>query len=349
MVFVKASLNANSQLLIRPLVSVIMPVKDAADTVKTAIDSIINQTFRHFEFIIVNDGSTDRTAHILNTYEDQRITIIHQDHSGIARSLNKAIKQSRSPFIARMDADDIASPDRLALQYQFLQDHPEIGVVSSLVKFAGNIEKQKGYFLYCEWINSLRSSREIYINRFVDSPIAHPTVMLRKEVMDKYGYYDESELPEDYELWLRLMHEGVKFSKIDRELLTWTDRTNRLSRTHSNYGKNAFYKIKSKYLICWIKKKFPDKLPKIWIWGWGKSVFQKSADLNDQLPISGYIDVSTPPVPSQKRTVIHYSDIPPQGNVLILSYVGDRLGKSGICQYLMARGYKAGIDFYMMA
>ena len=347
--FAKASSNANFRILTSSPISVIMPVKNAAATIKAAVNSILNQTFQHFELIIVNDGSTDHTGQLLNDYTDQRITVIHQDHSGIARSLNKAIKHTQCPLIARMDADDVAAPDRLARQYRYLREHPEIGVVSSLVKFGGDQVKQKGYFLYCEWINSLLSPREIYLNRFVDSPIAHPSIMLRKEIIDKYGHYNESELPEDYELWLRLMHEGVKFSKIDRELLTWTDSTDRLSRVHINYGKNAFYKIKNKYMIYWINRRFPGKLPKIWIWGWGKSVFQKSAALVAHLPISGYIDVSARGGQSLKKNVIHYSDIPSPENTLILSYVGDRLGKSRIYQYLTMKGYSAGKDFYMMA
>ncbi|MCG8321992.1 MAG: glycosyltransferase [Cytophagales bacterium] len=334
----------------KPLISVIMPVRNAAGTVKRALNSIIDQTFPHFELIVVNDGSVDNTTSLLNSYHDPRLTVIHQEHKGIAKSLNKAIRLAKSPLIARMDADDIASPQRLQLQHEYMQKHPGTGVVSCLVNFQGDVQRQKGYFLYCQWINRLISCHEIYINRFADAPLAHPTVLFRKAVVDRYGYYDESELPEDYELWLRWMEKGVRFSKVREELLTWTDSPNRLSRVHPNYSQEAFYKVKTKYLVNWICRKFPAKLPEIWIWGWGKAVFQKSSYLPYHgLPITGYIDLSVNPARQKKRRVIHYSAIPGPENTLILSYVGDRVGKTKIYQYLVSRGYVAGVSFYMMA
>ena len=333
-----------------PLISVIMPVRNAAGTVGAAIESITNQTFKRFELIIVNDGSTDETSQILNSHNDPRLMVIHQNHRGIAKSLNRAIGLARSPLIARMDADDVSSPERLKAQYLYLQKHPDTGVVGSLVTFKGDCDKRKGYFLYCQWVNTLVSSHDIYINRFVDSPLAHPTVLFRKEMIDNYGGYDESELPEDYELWLRWMEKGVRFAKVDKELLIWSDLPCRLSRTHSNYSREAFYKIKTRYLANWIYRKYQSKLPDIWIWGMGKAVFQKSSFLKDYgLNIKGYIDVATGAAIRKKRNVIHYSEIPDPVDVLILSYVGDRKGKSKIRQFLISRGYKAGVNFYMMA
>ena len=333
-----------------PLISVIMPVRNAAGTVKTAIDSIINQTFLHFELIIINDGSTDETSQILNGYTDPRLTVIHQEHTGIAKSLNKALKTAKSQLIARMDADDISSPDRLTIQYNYLHKHPDTGVVSSLVRFQGDMERQKGYFLYCQWINTLVSCREIYVNRFVDSPLAHPTVLFRKKIITDHGSYIESGLPEDYELWLRWMDKGVRFAKIKKELLTWFDSPGRLSRVHPNYSQEAFYSTKTQYLANWVFRKFPAKMPQIWIWGWGKKVFQKSSYLQAYgLSVKGYIDVSIRTAKQQKRNVIHYSEIPAPENTLILSYVGDRIGKIRISRFLVSKGYKAGVNFYMMA
>lgn len=334
----------------KPLISVIMPVRNAAGTVGAAIDSITNQTFKRFELIVVNDGSTDETGHILNGYNDPRLTVIHQNHKGIAKSLNKAIQLARSPLIARMDADDVSSPERLKMQYLYLQKHPDTGVVSSLVRFKGDCDRHRGYFLYCRWVNTLVSAHDIYVNRFVDSPLAHPTVLFRKEMIDNYGGYDESELPEDYELWLRWMEKGVRFAKVDKELLTWSDLPNRLSRIHSNYSREAFYKIKTRYLANWIYRKYHAALPEIWIWGMGKAVFQKSSFLKDYgLNIKGYIEVAVGVAIRKKRNVIHYSKIPDPGDMLILSYVGDRKGKNKIRQFLISRGYQAGVNFYMMA
>ena len=336
--------------MVKPLISVVMPVRNASGTVKRALDSIFNQKLSHFELIVINDGSTDETSQILNGYTDARLRVIHQAHQGIAKSLNKGIKAAKSGLIARMDSDDISSPDRLLMQYEYLQKHPSTGAVGTQVKFDGNIEKQRGYFLYCQWINTLISPHELYINRFVDAPLAHPTVLFRKEIIEKYGYYDESALPEDYELWLRWMEKGVRFAKVRKVLLTWRDSPERLSRVHSNYSQEAFYNIKTKYLVSWIFRKFSAKLPEIWIWGWGKTVFKKSCYLQSHgLKICGYIDLANAPPTQQKRRVIHYLNIPSPGNCLILSYVADRAGKAKIYQFLLSRGYQPGVNFYMMA
>ena len=332
------------------LISVIMPVRNAAGTVKAAVDSITHQTFRHFELIIINDGSTDDTGQVLNSCTDPRLTIVHQSHQGIAKSLNKALHLAKAPFIARMDADDIAAPGRLAAQYQYLQKHQDTGIVSCLVTFKGDINNQKGYFLYCQWINTLLSNHEMYVNRFTDSPLAHPTVLFRKEIIDDHGCYDESRLPEDYELWLRWMDKGVRFGKVNKELLTWSDLPGRLSRVHVNYGQREFYKVKARYLAKWAEKKYRHKLPDIWVWGWGKAVFQKSSYLQEYgLAIKGYIDVSTSTATPKKRKVIHYLQLPGPENTLVLSYVGDRLGKRKIHEFLVSRGYEEGVNFYMMA
>ena len=349
-VSVKTALKPKVEPLAEPLISVVMPVRNASGTVKKALDSLFNQTLSRFELIVINDGSTDQTSQVLNSYADARLRIIDQAHQGIAKSLNHGIKAAKSGLIARMDADDISSPDRLLMQYEYLQKHPCTGVVGTQVKFEGNIEKQRGYFQYCQWINRLISSYELYVNRFVDAPLAHPTILFRKEIIEKHGYYDESDLPEDYELWLRWMDKGVRFAKVRKVLLTWCDSPGRLSRVHSNYSQEAFYKIKTKYLANWIFRKFPGKLPEIWIWGWGKAVFKKSSCLQSHgLKICGYIDLANASPTQQKRRVIHYMNIPPPGNRLILSYVADRVGKVKIYQFLVSRGYRAGVNFYMMA
>ncbi|MHA1713815.1 MAG: glycosyltransferase, partial [Candidatus Ranarchaeia archaeon] len=116
-----------------PKVSVIMSVYNAEKHVKKAIDSILSQTFRDFEFIIINDGSTDRTSEILKSYADPRLIVVNQANRGVTQSLNKAIGMARGQYIARMDADDISLPQRLEMQVEFLEEHPEVGLVGTSV------------------------------------------------------------------------------------------------------------------------------------------------------------------------------------------------------------------------
>jgi len=329
--------------------SVLMPYRNAASTLSRAIESILQQSFTDFELILVDDGSTDSSKEISCQYEDKRIRNVSIPESGIVAALNKGLAISQGKYIARMDADDYSYPERLKLQYEFLDRNPDIGIVSGKVSFKGNREKDKGYALYVDWINQQISPEQIYLNRFVESPIAHPSVMIRKMLLDRFGSYREGDFPEDYELWLRMMDQDVRFSKIDGIILDWYDEETRLSRIHKRYSVEAFYRIKTKYFTKWFMNRFQQKLPPLLIWGTGKSVLQKSKYLDEYgLTISGYIDVvSKPDKKIRNKPVFYYKNIPE--NVFILSYVSDRVGRLEIHEYLIKKGYKEGKDFYLMA
>ncbi len=335
---------------VQPKVAVILPVYNGATTILEAVESILNQDFTDFECIIINDGSTDETLNLLKGIHDKRVTILDQQHLGIAKALNAGLKATRSEFIVRMDADDWSYPNRLSCQLAYLKNNTTVDIVGCHVEFSGDIEAQQGYYLYCNWINQLESPSQIYLNRFVESPLAHPSVMIRRSVFDQYGFYNEGNVPEDYELWLRLLHHGIRMSKVSQILLKWTDHQERLSRNHSNYSFEAFYNIKSEFLAIWMNKKF-DTLPEIWIWGTGKSVRQKSKFLSRyNLEISKYIDVVLPKKKTQDQSIVYYKNIPdPNPNLFILSYVSDRKGRLAIESFLLAKGYKHGLNFYLMA
>jgi glycosyltransferase involved in cell wall biosynthesis len=128
-----------------PLISVVMPVYNAAQYLREAIDSILNQTFRDFEFIIINDGSTDRSLEIIQSYNDDRIRLINQKNTGLAKALNNGIAIAKSDFIARMDADDISIPERLTSQFSFLESNVDVVAVGSNAEV---IDKE-GNHVYC--------------------------------------------------------------------------------------------------------------------------------------------------------------------------------------------------------
>jgi hypothetical protein len=154
--------------------------------------------------------------------------------------------------------------------------------------------------------------------------------------------------PEDYELWLRLMDQGVRFSKVDEVILDWYDDASRLSRIHTNYDSESFFEIKTRYFFKWFRKKFEFKPRPILIWGAGKPVIEKSKYLEDyNLEIVGYIDVIRKKDHNiNGKPVFFYEDIP--GGVFILSYVSDRTGRQQIHEFLIKNNYMEGKDFYMM-
>ena len=233
-------------------VSVVMPVYNAEESVLRALDSLRAQTIAELEIIVVNDGSTDGTMELLHHQHD--IMLLDHSHRGIAAALNDGLTAASGDYIARMDADDLCHPTRMELQAAYLDVYSEIGLVGSRVAFGGNRDKQAGYATYVDWINTLINPDTIALNRFIESPFAHPSVMFRRELFEKYGAYRDGPFPEDYELWLRWMANGVKMAKLEEELLTWNDPPERLSRNDTRYSVDAFYKIKAEYLAMWLRK-----------------------------------------------------------------------------------------------
>jgi glycosyltransferase involved in cell wall biosynthesis len=185
-----------------PKVSVVMSVHNEERYVSKAIQSILEQTFDDFEFIIIDDGSTDGTTEILSNYQqkDTRIRVLrHQSKKGLAQSLNEGIRIARGRYIARMDADDISLPTRLEKQVAFLDMHPEVGLVGTLC-----YEVDENDVIVRKW--SLPSSTSDVRKALLDlNPLVHTSVMVRKEVFDEIGYYNETlQYSQDYELWLRI-------------------------------------------------------------------------------------------------------------------------------------------------
>jgi glycosyltransferase involved in cell wall biosynthesis len=186
----------------KPLISVVMPVYNNAQDVGLAIQSILDQTFNNFEFIIVDDGSSDGTLSVLRAYArcDSRIKIYtNKKNQQIARSLNRGVFLASTDIIARMDADDISFPERLAKQYQFLKKHPKVGVVGAnmlIMDKSGQIISKR------EYPQDSKRLKEII---FRYSPFAHPAVCFRKRVFEEFGGYDSSKVPcEDIDLWFRI-------------------------------------------------------------------------------------------------------------------------------------------------
>ena len=183
----------------KPLVSVVMSVFNAEKYIHQAVESILQQTYKNLEFIVINDGSTDGTRDILESFEDSRITLLNQDNVGITLSLNKGIALARGKYIARQDADDISKPDRLEKQVAFLEAHPKVGLLGSRFEFIdedGGVKRQS--LLPID--NDTLQERLIKINQF-----CHASVMVRKEALDKVGAYREFfRYAQDYDLWLRI-------------------------------------------------------------------------------------------------------------------------------------------------
>lgn len=200
-----------------PIVSVVMPAYNAEKYIGEAIDSILGQTFTDFEFIIVNDGSTDKTKEIIESYDDPRLVYLENEkNSGIVKTLNKGLDAAQGKYIARMDADDISMPERFAEQVRYLDRHPDIGIVGSWLRIIDGDGVYKYDFKF------KTRPDDCYANMLYGTPVAHPAVMLRAEILrnNNLNYDDNFRGIEDYFLWWQC-RKYTKITNIAQPLINY--------------------------------------------------------------------------------------------------------------------------------
>ena len=202
-----------------PSVSVILPVFNGAAFLQQAIDSVVQQTLTDVELIIINDGSTDSSEQIILSYKDERIRYFKNEiNKGLVFTLNKGIELSRADFIARMDSDDICLSERLYKQKTFLQSNKNTAVVACFIE---NIDEFNNPLGVWNTDRATTSDHDIKIKMAKENCIAHPSVMMRKEIIQQYLYKDYQKNIEDYDLWLRLLSDGHTIEKIPEVLLQY--------------------------------------------------------------------------------------------------------------------------------
>ena len=197
------------------LISVIMPCYNAEKYLKEAIDSVLAQSEKNFELLLINDGSTDLTESIIKSYSDPRIVYLkNENNKGLIYSLNKALKQSNGSYIARIDADDICKKNRLLCQVEFLEKNVEINVVGSNAELIDENSNVIGE------LKMPKKDKDIKAALFAYSPFIHPSVMFRRIALENVFYNIDYHRVEDYELWIRLS-ENNKFHNINEKLICY--------------------------------------------------------------------------------------------------------------------------------
>ncbi len=229
-----------------PKVTVLMPVYNGGAYLRLAIDSIIKQTFTDYELLIIDDGSTDQSAQIIQSYHDNRIRCIqHAANQGLIATLNEGIDLARGQYLARMDQDDIATPDRLFIQSHYLDSHPTCAVVGSTVTMINQPGQVIG-----EWSDDRQYTSAAAIRQHLPKAncVAHPTVMGRTALFKKYHYTEYQTNAEDYDLWLRLVADHQNIEKIVTPLL--------LYRVHHNSMTQRFGLPAGQWLTITTKGRF---------------------------------------------------------------------------------------------
>lgn len=285
-----------------PRVSVIMPAYNASAFIRAAVDSILAQTFRDFELIILNDGSTDDTLAIIDGYIDERIRLINKSNSGVASTLNLGLKEAKGEFIWRHDADDISLPTKLERQMEFMDAHPEFVLCATQVAFMterGKIAWDKRQ-PKTKWLGD-DGFREVRFEDFSPySPVTHGTTLFRRSVLKDVPFYREAFITsEDIDMWLRILEHGRL--AVLNECLS-LHRLSSASATAVHGWKNEFYRELAKEFYC-VRKQGGQ----------------------DELELTGTITEPTPPAPSPR-------DLPAAGQL----FRADLLG----FQYLVALNAK---------
>lgn len=332
--------------LSRPAITIIMPVRNAAATLPACLASIRRQTETDFELLAIDDGSTDDSAAILEQYArlDRRIRLLRPGAVGLVNALNLGLAEARAPLIARMDADDLMHPQRLALQRAYLEADPATALVGARVVLFPRRAVRAGYVEYLRWQNAVLSPEEVAANMYVEAPFTHPSVLFRRAAIMDLGGYHDGPFPEDYELWLRMHAAGLAMAKLPRILLAWREHPNRISRTDSRYSRAAFDDLRAHFLA---RDPRLHRGRDLVYWGAGRVTRQRARRLIEQgFPPRAWIDVDPRKI---GQTIWGAPVVPPPWlervpKPFVLVYVTNHGARDLIMAWLGELGYRLGED-----
>lgn len=246
--------------MMSPTVSILMPVYKTAPYLREAMDSILSQTFTDYELIVLDDCSPDNAGEIMDTYSDPRIVRYKGEKNvGLSNILNVGIEMARGKYIARMDSDDLSYPDRLRIQVEYLESHPDIDLVSVGMQLFGAKDDV--------WVRE-PNPEKVKINALFHSPILHASSMWRRERFEENGLRFRQEMvpSEDYDLWTRALVKGLKLVNLRQVLYKYRIHpTQATTRTDLTAEKDRI--VQQNYLRATLpslserrRESFPDKM-----------------------------------------------------------------------------------------
>ena len=330
-----------------PTVSVLMPVRDAASTLAEALDSLAAQTLEAWELVAVDDGSQDGTLELLYAAaaRDPRVRVLARPAEGIVAALNAGLCAVRAPLVARMDGDDLCHPERLEAQVALLAERPDLGLAGCLVECFPADRITDGMRRYEAWLNSLVEPEDIARERLVEAPLVHPSVVVRRGVLERVGGYRQGPFPEDYDLWLRLHEAGVRMAKVPRVLLRWRDGDGRLTRTDARYGRDVFVPLKVQHLVA----TFLAGHREVQIWGAGPDGKQWRPALSAAgVRVARFFDVDPRKIGGRvgrEVPVVWWEQVTAHRGTPLLGAVGAKGARGQIREALSERGFREGEDF----
>jgi glycosyltransferase involved in cell wall biosynthesis len=331
-----------------PVVTILLPARNAERTVARAVECLLEGTLREIRVLAVDDGSTDGTRAELERLaaRDARVEVLDGRGRGLVAALELALARTTSPYVARMDADDEALPRRLEASVATLEEDPSLGGVGTGVEiFREDQPVSPSMRAYGEWLSGLTTPELLHRERFVESPVCHPSVCLRREAVVEAGGWRHGDFPEDYELWLRLIHRGWRLRNLPEVLLRWRDSSGRLTRTDPRYAHKRLIWVKAHYLAC--SREVAGR-PLV-VWGTGPGGLTLTRFLQAEgAQVARFIDVH----PRKVGTRIHGIPVePPESlgapseDTHLVAAVGVRGIRDEIRGILTALGWREGVHF----
>jgi glycosyltransferase involved in cell wall biosynthesis len=332
------------------LVSVLLPVRDGAQYLGKALDSLAAQTVEDFEVIVVDDGSLDGSAELAEGRGrfDSRFRTVRQARLGLVAALERARELARGRFLARMDADDICVPRRLEAQLEALAADPSLAACGGRVEFFPRETLRDGMRRYEEWVNGLVTPALAAADAFVECPIPHPTLLIRREALERAGGYRDRGWPEDYDLVLRLLRHRLPFRNVEEVVLRWRDHPGRLSRRDGAYSAEAFLRCKLHHLRATLLHDGDGVV----VWGAGPVGKAFARELARQgVPIRAFVEVD--PRKIGKRIagapVVSIDGSTAFVGGLAVGAVAGAEARRRIREAVAAQGRRDGIDFVAVA
>ncbi|HKJ76263.1 MAG TPA: glycosyltransferase [Gammaproteobacteria bacterium] len=330
-----------------PAVSIVMPFHNAAATLAEALDSIAGQTFTDFELLAIDDGSNDGSTALVERYaeRDGRIRLLRPGRVGFVAAVNLGLEAGRAEWVARMDADDRMHPDRLERQWAALAADPSLALVGTRVRLFPEEAIQAGMQEYVRWQNACTDPATIAAEIYVESPVAHPTMLYHRETVRGLGGYRDGVLPEDYDLLLRLHAAGYRMGKVPEVLLEWRDGPDRLSRTDPRCSREAFDRLRAEYLAA--DPRLAADRPLVF-WGAGRKTRRRAEWLqaHGHRP-AAWVDIDPRKIGNRigGAPVVAPEWLDRPERPFVLSWVNRHGAAARIGGYLEGIGYRPGADY----
>lgn len=329
------------------LVSVVMPVRNGGAFLAESVGSILSQTHRELELLVVDDHSTDGAVDALPAH-DPRLSIVPVKGRGVSDAFNTGLAHSSGGYVARMDADDVALPSRLERQLAYLERNPEVAICGACVELFSVNGIRGGNRRYQDWLNNCRSPAAIRREIFIESPVPNPTALFRREALEGLGGYADPDWPEDYDLFLRADALGLKMGKPDGILLRWREHENRVTRTQERYALERFQAAKIHYLA---RHRLEPGIEPI-IWGAGPTGRLTHDLLEAEGRRSrGFLDVHPRRIGGEKRglPVWPVEHLEQETEAFVLAAVGAAGARCRIREYLAGLGRVEGEHYLFVA